>query len=385
MFFPLFTKGAKQDRPSISSLIQENPLAIPIRSLGTGVTVSGGVNSPYVQNFGSHMLWNLGFGWASVGQNNVNYRCPNGCVPPHLTAFQGSITGSGFLDPILGFFETNGSVPVVKMAATATRTGVGAANFATQGSTNCGGVLEIKTTVSNGTETAALVLPKVINRDSLKVAIFTHGSGSDRFYVLTQNAENDHATDMRGLINGLLNDGYVILAINGGSIIDNWGNPSSFEAVQNCLNWIDTNIGKRTKTVMNAISMGGLTGLRAAAYIPSLSHVYCIDAVINLNAWVSTSSYASATFTAWAVANAAGLAAVSQLYDPMTLPQANWTGKKIKLMSSANDTAVSKTNNTDAFVTRATGFATISTITHTGNHIGNDSVNSSDILAFYNS
>lgn len=243
--------------------------------------------------------------------------------------------------------------------------------------------------LSSPTDDVLVYLPPSLpdNVAGVKVCMYFHGLGDDYASFASSLGTDSTQVHFRSTLVALLADGWVVISCSGGSANPaTWGNPTSWTATQNALAWIKS-ICNVTNIVVLGQSMGGVTSLRAAAYYSGVTHWYGVAPATNL-AWLYTgnTSFDSSMNTAYSVSDYAGFFTATASTDPMRFPQAQWNGLKMRSSASYDDTVVDRTNNTDALVTRVTGFAASITVrTYTGDHGSPNGYDATDVVTFMNS
>lgn len=374
---------------SFSGLLKAYPILVPIRGWynGFGNFGSGqgnaGVYSDGIQVFG--------FGTITTSEtfrsDTLAFNLPNGFAPPYpvrsstilvSAVSSGAVVMGGGMEA-----RANGGVAVMVPGQTTDPYVTTDVFFveATLRSKTAGNFVGVLGNEINGDQ-ISLMIPRVPQAQQLKLCIYFHGYGNDFLSHITDiSASPSTQTLMGPMIQALLNDGYAILGLNGGSITDNWGNPQSFEATQSALLWANS-ILSFSKTVLIGQSMGGLMSLRAISQIEGISHWYGIYPVCDLQAIYDSGLFVSSMNTAYSgdfSSNKTGC-------DPLLFPIEQYSGKKFRGTGSPGDTLVSTAENLDALVTRITGTAlSVSKLTTTGDHGDPSNFIPSDMISFFNS
>jgi hypothetical protein len=318
-------------------------------------------------------------------------------LPTGFEAAQNSFNPSAILDNTFGFqpgfVATDASVSPKTAFMVYTLSGVTTFNFLfCTANFRSAGIISgaFKATLSGPTDDVVVFLPGTLpnNNSGVKVCMYFHGLGDDAYSFFTSP---DSATGTQNLFRtsllALLADGWTVISCSGGNTnTDNWGNPTSWTASQNALNWIK-GICNVTKIVALGQSMGGITSLRAAAYFSGITRWYGIYPCTNLG-WLyqNQGSFVSSMNAAYSVSNFAGFQAATTATDPMLFSLSVFAGKSFRMTASPSDTLVNKTNNSDAFVARVTATATSAVVVAaTGNHGDPSHFIPSDIVNFLDS
>lgn len=371
---------------SLPELLASYPLHVPIRNFSNSWDNFGGSQglatlfSDGVFITGSGTLKRTGT--AALGGEDV-YQTPNGYGAPFpcrssVPFLDGGITHKQAL------LESNAASPPVTTVFLDANSSCFLMEHAVK--SRCGPVLlgGLHHTISSD-EVSVLLPRSTPGAQTAKVCFYFHGAGDDFLSHITSPAgSNNTQTRMASTVAALLDDGWTILACNGGAIAANWGNPASFTALQAALAWLKT-IFTVTEVVCLGQSMGALSSLRAVCQVPGIERWYGIYPVCDLAEIYASGLFVASMRTAYGAANDAAFTANSAGCDPLLFTLSQFNGKRFRMTASASDTIVPKADHADALAARITGNCySVAVVTHTGDHGDATAFQPSDIIAFFN-
>ena len=228
----------------------------------------------------------------------------------------------------------------------------------------------------------SVIVPKNINATSLsKVCFYFHGAGDNYISHLT-GADGGTSDVLRSVLLALIDDGWIVVSSNGGSITNHWGNPASSLATSTVLAWLKDKFNI-TKTVAVGQSMGGLSSLRALSLNPDITNWYGIYPVCNLE-----SSKLNPIFSADVLAAHGGQSAYDankSSCDPMLMSASLFAGKKMRSIASYADSLVPRASHSDLLKTRLIGVVTMQVDSHVDAHGHASAFIPADVIAHLNS
>lgn len=193
-----------------------------------------------------------------------------------------------------------------------------------------------------------------------KVVLYCHGMDEDEDAPFTDALKDDTML-------AFIDEGWgIISSLAAGN---NWGNQASLEDYDALITWAKT-IHAFTDLDIFAQSMGGQAGLQMFMNSAQFGRFIGIYPTCNLS-WCFNSG--GATFkasikTAFSFADDADYVIATAGHDPMLESLALLNNRKMLFVASEGDLIVNKDNNTDAFITLASGDAVITLITAIGTH-----------------
>lgn len=186
--------------------------------------------------------------------------------------------------------------------------------------------------------------------------IANHGSGADA----TQFSP-EYWNGLWPVIDALLEEGYVVMSIDGGTVLTNWGNADQMTAIDAAKTWaqdlvtagIDRPRAKAGKIGMMGWSMGGLATLNWHVRNPaSIAGSYLFAPVSDLDIMQANPTYQAAINTAYG----GNYAANATLYDPADRMADYNATPPIEILHSDDDPTVAYSQSTafDAVVVPCT-------------------------------
>lgn len=386
---------------SWSDLFSIYPIVVPIRGFYGNYADFGGGNlttSAYIQGNSVIIQGTVHLLSGDIAYDDLWFDLPNGFEGNNgnlasvalFTSSSGYHPSPGFLNLVINNSGASPQTAIVKYPGTVTTFIF--SQFSTvfqKNSITSGG---LKTNLGSGStaDNVAVIVPSTIpnNSSGVKVCFYFHGVGDDYIsHISSVSGATGTATLMRGIVEALLADGWIIISSDGGAITNNYGNPPSNTASINALTWIKS-IVNVTNVVCLGQSGGGLSSLRQAAQYSGISHWYGIYPLVNL-AWSYTGSgnaFQAGLNTAYGSSDQASFTAASVGCDPLQFPLGQFSGKKFRMTASPSDTLVTKADNSDALATRITGTAaSVVVVSTTGNHGDPSNFIPSDVITFFNS
>lgn len=227
------------------------------------------------------------------------------------------------------------------------------------------GYREVLCTVSgvNG----RVLVPDTYNSLKRTTVVMYHGGVGETETAATNDSLKE------GIVQALVDAGCLVAAVNGYAG-DDWGNQTALDDYDAMYDFVSTR-WDGDDVIILCQSMGGLSGLSAYAgnLYANVRGYVGIQPCTNLSAMFAANagSYASSIRTAYGIAaDGSDYATKTSGYDPNLYTTSVWSGKSFRFYASSGDTVVSKTNNSDAMLTKVTsgGASVASVVSCTGNH-----------------
>lgn len=155
--------------------------------------------------------------------------------------------------------------------------------------------------------------------------------------------------------------GFTIAFVNTG--VSSWGNDDAMATIVNVYNQMVNEYDIDPERVfLYGTSMGaGASATAIAKRLIPVKAAYLAQPAVNFE-WVAAQPSFSTILSAYAST------AARDKNDPMKQPAAAYAGVPLLITASAGDTAVNKTQNADAFVTKVSGSTFVRAVTVTGDH-----------------
>jgi fermentation-respiration switch protein FrsA (DUF1100 family) len=208
------------------------------------------------------------------------------------------------------------------------------------------------------------------------VILYAHGAGETQTALTADTLKTS-------TVAALINAGFILAGTNAHG--DNWGTQQSIDDYAALEQYVRTNYNVSNVCVWSQ-SMGGLDGLMAIAQnkVRAVGWLGTYP-VTNLANLYGLGTYASAINTAHGITGSAPATYANRTFrlDPNLLQGLSWRNVPMRFYSSAGDTVVPKTQNTDLFKTLINGSARESVVVATtGDHGDPSNFVPSEYVAF---
>lgn len=244
------------------------------------------------------------------------------------------------------------------------------------------GYREVLCTVSG--VSGRMLVPNTYNSLKRTTLVMYHGGVGETETAPTSDSLKET------VIQSLVDAGCLVAAVDGAGG-DDWGNQTGLDDYAAMYAFAAARWDADDVFIL-AQSMGGISGLSAYAgnlysNVRGFAGIYPATNLSNMFGG-NAGTYASGIRGAYGIAaNGSDYSTKTSGYDPNLYSTSVWSGKSFRFYASSGDTIVSKTNNSDAMLTKVTtGGASVATVVScTGNHGDSSHFQPFNLLGFMRS
>lgn len=194
-----------------------------------------------------------------------------------------------------------------------------------------------------GGQNVRVLVPDTYSGAPAPWCLYHHGAGESQTGITADSLKT-------GIVTRLTDDGWIVASSNAGG--DNWGNDASLTAYLALQTYIEANYTVSALAFFSQ-SMGGLSGLRAAASgsYPKLRAWFGIYPACDvLSVYDANAGFQAAILSAWGAANRAALVTALSGKNPTGLTGSAFAGLSMRFYCSNQDTVVTKAANSDVML-----------------------------------